>query len=233
MGIFNLVSSLFKISFFTALFRQISGTATTATMRRTVDYSSLRGFSATLARFATEGTIPGRTPEGHEFATFAGGCFWGIQLHMDRVPGVLETSVGYTQGRIERPSYEEVCSGRSGHTEALMVLYDPREVSYKALINAVLEKVDPTQENGQGYDIGTQYRSGIYYFTPEQQAIAVEVLGKEGQRRHPQRIHMEIEAARVFWPAEEYHQKYLEKGGRYGAAQSAAKGCSDPIRCYG
>jgi len=124
---------------------------------------------------------PSSVPDG-ELATIAGGCFWGLELQMQRVPGVLRTSVGYTQGGVQGPSYEAVCSGTTGHTEAVQVVYNPAEVSYEQLLEAWAEKTDITTENRQGNDRGTQYRSGVYYHSPEQQQVAEKVgLGRGGE----------------------------------------------------
>ncbi|CAM9692341.1 unnamed protein product [Ascophyllum nodosum] len=155
------------------------------------------------------------------------GCFWGVELAYQRVPGVLETEVGYTDGHKENPSYQEVCRGTTGHTEALRVKFDPRIVKYNELLTVLWDRMDPTTLNRQGNDRGTQYRSGIYYTTPEQKDIAIASKEAE-QKKHERPIVTEIKAATHFWRAEEYHQKYLEKGG-----QCSSKGDTTSIRCYG
>ena len=168
-------------------------------------------------------------PEGNTFplATFAAGCFWGVELRFQRVPGVQKTAVGYIQGKVDNPTYEKVCSGMTGHTEAVQMTYDPSVVSFAELCDVFYAGHNPRQKNGQGGDIGTQYRSGIYVHDEEQRRVAEEKkAGVEGAVT-------EIETAATFWPAEVYHQQYLEKGGRFGSGQSAAKGCTDKIRCYG
>eukprot|EP01024_Parvocaulis_polyphysoides_P024322 TRINITY_DN22299_c0_g1_i1.p1 TRINITY_DN22299_c0_g1~~TRINITY_DN22299_c0_g1_i1.p1 ORF type:complete len:206 (+),score=17.92 TRINITY_DN22299_c0_g1_i1:86-619(+) len=163
----------------------------------------------------------------HPLATFAGGCFWGVELAYQRQPGVISTCVGYTAGHKSVPSYEEVCSGTTGHTEAVQVTYDPNQVTYDSLCELLFSRIDHKALNRQGNDRGTQYRSGIYYHTPEQKEVAENVNSRyEGSV-------VEIKAIDQFWPAEQYHQQYLEKGGRMGSGQSASKGCTDPIRCYG
>ncbi|KAJ7198029.1 hypothetical protein O6H91_15G006900 [Diphasiastrum complanatum] len=167
-----------------------------------------------------------------EQATFAAGCFWSVELAYQRLPGVVKTTVGYTQGTTKNPTYREVCDGRSGHVEAVHVEYDADEVSYEKLLEAFWHKHDPTQVNQQGNDVGTQYRSGIYFHSPEQEKAAHESL-KEEEKRLGKKIVTEVLPAKTFYPAEEYHQQYLEKGGRNGRKQSAAKDCNDPIRCYG
>jgi len=165
--------------------------------------------------------------EDAETATFAAGCFWGVQLAFQRVPGVVSSMVGYTAGGKLHPTYQEVCSGSTGHTEGVQMLYNPALVSYKELLMVLFDRMDPTQLNGQGNDRGTQYRSGVYYHTEEQKNIALEFI-KEIQPNYKNKIVVEVKQAEKFWPAEDYHQKYLEKG-----SQKAAKGCLEPIKCYG
>ena len=147
-----------------------------------------------------------------EKATFAAGCFWGVEATFRRVPGVLDARVGYTGGRVERPTYEQVCSGTTGHAEAIRVEYDPSKVSYEQLLDVFWDCHDPTTLNRQGPDIGTQYRSAIFFHTPEQEAAAIaskEKLQASGRYREP--VVTEITPASTFWEAEEYHQRYLEK----------------------
>jgi peptide-methionine (S)-S-oxide reductase len=165
-------------------------------------------------------------------ATFAAGCFWSVELAFQRVPGVTKTAVGYTGGKTVNPTYSEVSSGTTGHTEAVQLEYDPAEVSYKQLLDVFWKKHDPTQVNRQGNDVGSQYRSGIYFHTPEQKEEAIASL-KEYESHLGKKIATEILPAAPFYMAEEYHQQYLEKGGGRGKGQSAAKMCNDPIRCYG
>lgn len=184
---------------------------------------------------------PKEAPEGLELGTFAGGCFWGLELAMQRVPGVIATSSGYTQGNIPNPTYETVCSGMSGHTEAVQVMYDPKEASFMNLLEAFANQIDVTQLNRQGSDRGTQYRSGVYYHSEQQKADTeayFKVLDEEiaaGKRRHwsGKKVVAEIKPAGDYYVAEKVHQQYLAKGGRFGMAQSAEKGNSDTIRCYG
>lgn len=152
-----------------------------------------------------------------EKAIFGAGCFWGVQVAFDHMPGVLSTSVGYSGGKRERPTYEQVCSSATGHAEVIEVNFDPAQVSYQQLVEKFFDLHDPTQLNRQGPDIGTQYRSVIFYTTPEQQAVAEQVkLALAPQHSRP--IVTVIEPAQTFWPAEEYHQKYLEKRGRGSCA---------------
>lgn len=174
-------------------------------------------------------------------ATFAGGCFWGLELAYQREAGVTNTSVGYTQGKDPAPTYEKVCSGSTGHAEAVQVYYDPKETTYERLLDLFFERVDPTTANRQGNDVGTQYRSGIYYHDQEQKAAAEKAIAEVNaklasnvfRRVLGSKVVSELLPAGDYYLAEEYHQQYLSKGGRLGRGQSAAKGCKDPIRCYG
>ena len=147
-------------------------------------------------------------------ATFAAGCFWGVEAAFHQVPGVLSTQVGYTGGKVRNPTYEQVCSVRTGHAEAVEVEFDPARVSYEDLLKVFWECHDPTQLNRQGPDFGTQYRSAIYFHTPEQRTAAItskEKLQNNGRFKRP--IVTEITPASEFYRAEEYHQQYLEKRG--------------------
>lgn len=153
-------------------------------------------------------------PEGHEVAMFGMGCFWGVERMFWKVPGVTSTMVGYAGGYTPNPTYEEVCSGRTGHNEVVRVVYDPAQVSYDDLLRVFWEGHDPTQGMRQGNDMGTQYRSGIYTYSPEQNAAA-EVTKKEFQPRLRTAgygaITTEIVNAPAFYMAEDYHQQYLSK----------------------
>ncbi|KAK7387085.1 hypothetical protein VNO78_27583 [Psophocarpus tetragonolobus] len=169
---------------------------------------------------------------GQKFAQFGAGCFWGVELAFQRASGVTKTEVGYSQGNLHNPSYESVCTGTTHHSEIVRVQYDPNECSYESLLDVFWARHDPTTLNRQGNDVGSQYRSGIYYYTPEQEKAAIESLEQQ-QKKLNRKIVTEILPAKKFYRAEEYHQQYLEKGGRFGSKQSAAKGCNDPIRCYG
>lgn len=149
-----------------------------------------------------------------EQATFAAGCFWGVEAEFRKVKGVLSTAVGYTGGHTKNPTYKDVCSGTTRHAEAVLVEYDPSHLSYEDLLNVFWEIHDPTLLNRQGPDFGTQYRSAIFYHTPEQQAAATaskERLQKGGRYKKP--IVTEITPTPEFWRAEEYHQQYFEKQG--------------------
>ncbi|GAB4816032.1 hypothetical protein N2152v2_003078 [Parachlorella kessleri] len=184
---------------------------------------------------------PATPPKGQEIATVAGGCFWGLELAYQRVPGVTHTSVGYTGGHVPNPTYQAVCSGSTGHAEAVQVYYNPDEVTYEQLLKEFFQRVDPTTLNRQGNDAGTQYRSVIYYHNEAQKAAAekaIEEVNKQlaagaFRRVVGNKVVTSVEPATDYYIAEDYHQQYLSNGGRAGRAQSAAKGCNDPIRCYG
>jgi peptide-methionine (S)-S-oxide reductase len=148
-------------------------------------------------------------------ATFGAGCFWGVEERFRHVPGVVNTAVGYEGGTLANPTYHDVCTGTTDHAEVVQVEYDPAKVSYDDLLNVFWENHDPTTLNRQGPDFGTQYRSVIFFHAPEQKAAAeaaVERLEKNKRYRRP--ITTQIVPAATFYPAEEYHQRYLEKHGR-------------------
>jgi peptide-methionine (S)-S-oxide reductase len=147
-----------------------------------------------------------------EQATFAAGCFWGVEAEFRQIPGVVATTVGYTGGRTDDPSYEQVCSHTTGHAEAVLVEFDPAQVSYDELLDAFWRLHDPTQLNRQGPDVGDQYRSAIFFHSPEQEAAA-KAAKEAAQARFSKPIVTEITEAPKFWPAEDYHQRYLEKRG--------------------
>ncbi len=158
--------------------------------------------------------VTGEIPEGYEVALFGLGCFWGAEEIFWQIPGVWSTSVGYAGGTTPNPSYEEVCSGRTGHTEAVRVVFDPTKVSYSDLVAAFYEVHDPTQGMRQGNDVGTQYRSAIYTFSDEQAKIAREVTDRyqpELTKRGYDAITTEIKPAPTYYYAEDYHQQYLLK----------------------
>jgi peptide-methionine (S)-S-oxide reductase len=148
-----------------------------------------------------------------EKATFAAGCFWGVEATFSRVDGVTKTTVGYTGGEKTNPTYEDVCTDRTGHAEAVLVEYDPLKVSYEKLLDVFWNKHDPTTPNRQGPDVGSQYRSAIFYNTPEQRDAALSSKKRlEESRKYGRRsIVTEIVPAMEFYPAEEYHQRYYEK----------------------
>ena len=149
-----------------------------------------------------------------EKATFGAGCFWGVEAAFRQVKGVKSTAVGYMGGKLKDPNYQDVCTDRTGHAEVVQVEFDPAEVSYQDLLRVFWDNHDPTTLNRQGPDVGTQYRSVIFFHTPEQEATAQaskETEGKSGRYKRP--IVTQIVAAPEFWRAEEYHQQYLEKRG--------------------
>ena len=149
-----------------------------------------------------------------EKATFAAGCFWGVEAAFRQVEGVRSTAVGYMGGTLENPTYRDVCTDKTGHAEAVEVTYDSSKVSYDDLLRVFWQNHDPTTLNRQGPDVGTQYRSAIFFHDAEQEAAAKaskEALQKSGTYKKP--IVTEIVPASEFWPAEEYHQQYLEKRG--------------------
>ena len=149
-----------------------------------------------------------------EKATFAAGCFWGVQLEFDKVDGVISTVVGYIGGHKDAPTYEQVCEDNTGHAEAVEIEYDPNQVSYEKLLEIFWQRHDPTTLNSQGPDFGTQYRSGVFYHNEDQRSAAEELKSKlDHAGAYSKPIVTEIVAASKFWPAEEYHQKYLEKKG--------------------
>jgi len=175
--------------------------------------------------------LKGPYPEGSQTAVFAMGCFWGVERMFWQVPGVWVTAVGYVDGITPNPTYEEVCSGRTGHTEAVLVVFDPKVVSYEDLLKVFWEGHDPTQGMRQGNDVGTQYRSGVYVQGAGQRAAAEAsleayrgALGKAGYGA----VTTEIEDAGPFYFAEDYHQQYLAKnpGGYCGVGGT---GVSCPI----
>jgi peptide-methionine (S)-S-oxide reductase len=141
---------------------------------------------------------------------FAGGCFWGVEEYFSRRPGVLSTKVGYANGSVKNPSYELVCSGTTQHAEAVYIEYDPYTLSLKKLLDAYWQIIDPTVLNRQGNDVGSQYRTGIYYVNPEDIDIIKESLYKE-QNNYSDPIVTEVKPLENFFDAEEYHQRYLKK----------------------
>ena len=147
-----------------------------------------------------------------EKVTFGAGCFWGVEARFAEVPGVTETAVGYAGGHTANPTYRDVCTDETGHAEVVDLTFDPQKVSYEELVRLFFQLHDPTQLNRQGPDYGTQYRSVVFYHSPEQKATA-ERVRDEFQKLISKKIVTLIEAAPVFYRAEDYHQKYLEKRG--------------------
>ena len=195
----------------------------------------------------------------HEFAQFGAGCFWGVELAFQRLHGVVKTEVGYSQGNVPDPTYKLVCTKTTNHVEVVRVQFDPEVCPYTNLLSLFWSRHDPTTLNRQvltcltfltngfldfqsvdgfvlilqGGDVGTQYRSGIYYYNEAQENLARESKVAKQLGLKDNTVVTEILPAKRFYRAEEYHQQYLEKGGRRSAKQSAEKGCNDPIRCYG
>ncbi len=149
-----------------------------------------------------------------EKATFGAGCFWGVEAAFRQIPGVISTAVGYMGGDLENPTYQDVCTDQTGHAEVVEVTFDPSQVSYSDLLKVFWENHDPTQFNRQGPDYGKQYRTAIFFHSPEQEAAArasKDALDRSGT--YKRKIVTEITPASEFWRAEEYHQQYLEKRG--------------------
>lgn len=149
-----------------------------------------------------------------EIATFGAGCFWGVEAKFRMIPGVTDATVGYSGGRTENPTYKDVCTDQTGHAEVVQVTYDPAKVSYEQLVEGFFMMHDPTQLNRQGPDFGTQYRTAIFFHSPEQEAAAKKIKAElDASRRFAKPIATEITAAGKFYRAEDYHQRYLEKRG--------------------
>jgi peptide-methionine (S)-S-oxide reductase len=145
-------------------------------------------------------------------ATFAAGCFWQVEIEFANTDGVITTMVGYTGGTVENPSYEQVCGGTTGHAEAINIEFDPEQVSYAELLDLFFQLHDPTQLNRQGPDVGHQYRSAVFFHSPEQEREAIAAK-ERAQTRTKAPVVTEVVPAAAFWPAEDYHQRYLEKRG--------------------
>jgi len=171
-------------------------------------------------------TLKYDTASKSETAIFAGGCFWSIQLSFDRIPAVLQTSVGYTGGTKENPTYAEVSTDTTGHVESVQIEFDPRIASYEDLVKVFFERHDPTTLNQQGNDRGSEYRSAIFYFSDEQRITAIK-LKQETQQKLEKQVVTEVSPASRFWDAETYHQKYLKKHG-----YSDVKGDTSQVPCY-
>ncbi len=175
------------------------------------------GYGGLLPLFGKQAGGAGREPAAAakaETAMFGAGCFWGVEAAFRKIPGVIDTAVGYSGGHTAKPTYSQVCSKTTGHAEVVQVTFDPSRISYEELVRKFFELHDPTQVNRQGPDVGTQYRSAIFTYSDEQAAVAARVkaeLGSAGRFARP--IATEITPASAFWRAEEYHQRYLEKKG--------------------
>jgi peptide-methionine (S)-S-oxide reductase len=190
-----------------------------------------RPFVVPAEHFVLDAPLEGPFPEGAQRAVFGMGCFWGAERKFWQTPGVLSTAAGYAGGFTPNPTYEEVCSGRTGHAEVVLVVFDPAQVSYDDLLRVFWENHDPTQGMRQGNDVGTQYRSAIYTFDDDQRAAAEasreryqQVLSREGYGE----ITTEIAPARDFWYAEDYHQQYLAKN-PFGYCGIGGTGVACPV----
>ncbi len=168
-----------------------------------------------LDKTQSPGIAPDEVPEGFERAAFAAGCFWGVEDWLRAVPGVVDAIAGYEGGFVDRPTYEQVCSGTTGHAEAVLVTFDPRRVSFERLLEEFWRHHNPTTPDRQGPDRGTQYRSAVFVHD-EAQAKAARASLDEYQARFRRPIVTEVTAATTFWPAEGYHQRYTERTGRGG-----------------
>jgi peptide-methionine (S)-S-oxide reductase len=181
--------------------------------------------------FINGAPLKGPYPEGSEQALFGLGCFWGAEKRFWDIPGIIVTAVGYAAGLTPNPTYEEVCTGRTGHNEAVLVVYDPKRVSYEELLKVFFESHDPTQGMRQGNDVGTQYRSGIYVFSDDQRTSA-EAAKRMYEAALKQRgydgVTTEILPAPTFYFAEDYHQQYLAKN-PHGYCGLGGTGVSCPI----
>ncbi|MDD5677640.1 MAG: bifunctional methionine sulfoxide reductase B/A protein [Kiritimatiellae bacterium] len=173
--------------------------------------------NATAAPTATRSSTPltRSTPDpapGSETAIFAGGCFWGVEYYFKRAKGVLLTQAGYAGGHVDNPTYKQVCSGMTGHAEAVRITYDPGQTTYERMAKLFFEIHDPTQANRQGPDIGAQYRSIIFYQSPRQKAVAEKLIGFLKAKGY--NVVTQVVPADTFWPAEDCHQQYYEKNGK-------------------
>lgn len=173
------------------------------------------GYTSKSTRHCVNSTslsfIPAFTREGYQRAIVAGGCFWGVEYMIKELPGVIETKVGYCGGRVINPTYEEVCSGETGHVEALEIIFNPDLIDFESLLKLFFEIHDPFQKNGQGPDIGSQYLSRVFYLSEEQKKTALSLAKRLDKNKHE--IATQILPAGPFYPAEEHHQDYYQKTG--------------------
>jgi peptide-methionine (S)-S-oxide reductase len=159
-------------------------------------------------------------------ATFGAGCFWGVEAAFRQLDGVTKTEVGYEGGALENPTYEDVCSHTTGHAEVVEVTYDPEQISYEQLLSVFWGKHDPTQLNRQGWDVGDQYRSVVFFHDNEQRELATRWKEQEQTKRRAPVVTL-IEPAQTFYPAEDYHQQYLEKRGRSSCTAALQRAVSN------
>lgn len=163
---------------------------------------------------STMGELPQERNENMELATFGAGCFWGVEATFRRLPGVTATMVGYTGGELAQPTYQQVCTDRTGHAEAVQIEFDPQQISYEKLLDVFFANHDPTQLNRQGPDFGSQYRSAVFYHNDAQRQSAESTIARfEQSSRIGRPIVTQVIPASPFWKAEDYHQQYLEKRG--------------------
>ena len=186
------------------------------------------GFTPKNTRHCVNSISMDFVPAGQERATdtaiFAGGCFWGVEYHFEKAPGVLAAVSGYIGGTRENPTYREVCAHGTGHAEAVEVTYDPTRTNFEELARLFFEIHDPTQKNRQGPDVGTQYRSAVFYLDEEQKKTALRLIGLLRDRGYD--VVTEVTPATTFWPAEEYHQDYL-------ARHPGRSSCHAPVKRFG
>lgn len=197
----------------------LSGCHTASTERGKPEASTMTSATPAVAKKATDPGHVGRgTPltarEGDVLAAFAGGCFWGVEDVFRQVPGVVATAVGYTGGHTDDPTYRAVCSHTTGHAEAVLVEFDPKVVTYDTLVRVFFKNHDPTTKNRQGPDVGDQYRSAVFFFSPAQQTAAKAAIASE-QSLRDKPIVTEVSPIGRFWKGEEYHQQYDEKSGTH------------------
>ena len=169
-------------------------------------------FTKKSTRHCVNSVALGFSDKKQQQAFFAGGCFWGVEHLLEKIPGVLKVESGYMGGELKDPAYKQVVSGRTGHAETVRVTFDPDRVDYKTLAKAFFEIHDPTQSNRQGPDIGPQYRSAVFVTDSEQERIIAELIGRLRSKGYA--VVTQVEPAEVFWPAEDYHQDYYVRTGK-------------------
>jgi peptide methionine sulfoxide reductase msrA/msrB len=179
-------------------------------MKNILIFYAIAGFAVLgMMLFSKPEESEAKEPSGLKTAAFAGGCFWGVEHPFRQVPGVLSAESGYTGGTKEDPTYREVCTGKTGHAEAVQIVFDAKRVSYEKLARMFFEIHDPTQRNRQGPDVGSQYRSAVFYTDETQKRVAGKLIGILRKKGYD--VATEVTPAGRFWPAEEYHQEYFTK----------------------